>query len=550
MKKSDLAKQIKTFMYDYDLTDKEAGLRVISACYLKSVLYRVYNNNSKTEPYGIIAGDFNKLNDLNKLYGFEEGNNCLNKALKIISSELPHNALICRNGGDEFLFILPKQPNKVRLEGIIARINQSLSINSNQIHNLSISMCAGSSVDCKTLEELYVETDTKVDELKKDRNIREGKFYTSYQTLYDSLRLSDDFQFTNDQMKVIIDLMVNTTNEMLTNYKKIGKFEDEPYPSYLQMININRDLELDLNSSDYNKLKEFNDIFLNTDEPTEDDLVNITPRELMCVARELVTVKGPKAYSKDYFLHYLKDNLLYGEYKLSLLTLSGLKLANLLYGHDVVDRYMEHHVYNNVHENIDINIPLCKSLFSDTGDAYKIYLGGGDILYIENPDSHYRPNPEFYEINDMQITDSNNPMSLLTTILQYSKISSTRPIDIEGILSGNDNWVSTAKSKFRYKKDAFKDDIFKSKHIDVIARKILKPDLEVYVKMHPNDFMKSDNVREFLENECKVMAIHKPIQTREKPEESERFQDSDFHIDYAYHSSYDDYISSKKDIHR
>lgn len=63
MKKSDLAKEIKTFMYDHTLSDPENGLRVISSSYLKSILFKIYSDNKTCPPYSIIAGDFNKLND-------------------------------------------------------------------------------------------------------------------------------------------------------------------------------------------------------------------------------------------------------------------------------------------------------------------------------------------------------------------------------------------------------------------------------------------------------------------------------------------------------
>lgn len=538
MNKFDLVKHIKTFMYDQSLSDTDNNLNVITYCYLRSVLFNVYNNNYNSTPYSIIAGDFNKLCEFNKLYGMEEGDRCIKDSLKIISRILPESSAICRNGGDEFLFIIPNELDSDTLKSYIKNIYQNLAANSDNLHGLSISLSFGNSREAFSLEELYEKVDKRVDIVKEKNNIRLGDYYSSYKTLHNALRLSDDFEFTNEQVKHIISLGMEATFEMLKTYQRTGQFD-------IYNFAVQKDInEKKPESIDYENLRKINSIFIKNGMPADSEIENLSVQSLIYIAKKLLYNDKTKSFTKDYFLHYLKDNLIYPEYKLSLLSLSGLKLANLMYGHNIVDKYLEHTIYKNVTDNIDTEVPLATTLFSETADCYKIYLGGGDILYIEHPDSHYRPKPEFYKNNAHKIVDSEDAMSLLTSMLQYSKISSTRPIDKNAIMTGEGNWVDRATTMFKSAKDAFKNDLIENRHFIDIMKHCIKPDLQAYVKVHPNNYLDSQNIREFLKKETEAILQHKPTVDLATTNES-KFTTDDFHIDFEYDTSYDKYISEK-----
>lgn len=539
MNKLDIVKQIKTFMYDQSLSDPDNGVNVITYCYLRSVLFNIYKNNYNTLPYSIIAGDFNKLGDLNKTYGLEEGDRCMKDSLKIISDILPDFSIICRNGGDEFVFIIPEELDNNTLKSYIRNIYQTLEQNKESLHGLSISLSFGHSKEAFSLEDLYEKVDKRVDIVKEKNNIKMGDYYSSYKTLHNALRLSDDFQFTNEQIKHIMSLGMEATFDMLKTYQRTGQFSiyDSSVENEIDTKNERR--------IDYTTLNKINNIFIQNKMPSDDEINSLSVQNLIYLSKKLVYNEMTHAFTKDYFLNYLKDNLIYPEYKLSLLSLSGLKLANLMYGHNMVDKYLTHTIYKNVEDNIDTQVPISNMLFSVTADCYKIYLGGGDILYIEHPDSHYRPKPEFYENNAHKISDSEDTMSLLTSMLQYSKISSTKPIDKDSIMTGPDNWVTKATTMFKSAKDAFKNDLLENRHFVDIMKHCIKPDLQAYVKVHPNDYLSAENVKEFFNKESKALLDHHPTKDFLTDKES-LFKPEDFHVDFAYDTSYGEYIKSKK----
>ena len=527
MKKIDLVKQISKSMYDSKFSNKdEKSLKVITKEYLNTVLYNVYNDNSQTNEYSIIAGDFNEINDLNKIYGFEETDKCIKESLEIIYDILPKDSIICRNGGDEFLFILPNEQDKEKVNSYINNIHKTLNEKSSDLHNIQISLFPAYSNEGNSLEDLYVKADKKVDESKIQRKIKENKLYSAYSTFYSALRLSDNYKFHNKRVSNLIDLAINATIDMLKNYKETGIVLDEENTLDNRTQNV-------ISKEDAIKI---NDYFIKNDISNEDELENISTLTLMKISKALVYDANIGAFTKEYYENYLRDNLLYDKYKVSILSLSGLKLANLIYGHNCVDKYLNENIYQNVKDNIDSVLPICNTLFTSTGDCYKISLRGGDILFIEHPESDYKEKPEFYDKNITTIRNEDDPKEILAFILQYVKISSTKPIEKENIM----DFVEFVKDDTRIKKDELKTALLNRNISLKIAKKCLEQDLKLYCKLNPDDYMNSEKVRNFIKAECEAMLEHEPIITKQL--NNNKFSKDDYDMNITYP------ISDEKDV--
>lgn len=140
--KEEIINSIKQYMYDESIETSETKTKIIAKPYFISVIKKVYENNfgeentseknlsekkTKTEienydhnidmyrenettkekiknEYVLIAGDFDKLNELNEKYGFEEGNKSMKKVLekiiKVLEKDLgeKQKLLACRIG--------------------------------------------------------------------------------------------------------------------------------------------------------------------------------------------------------------------------------------------------------------------------------------------------------------------------------------------------------------------------------------------------------------------------------------------------------------------
>ena len=506
-----LIKNIKEFMYDYKFNKK-----VISSFYLKSLLYFAYSDNSRIEPYSIICGDFNKLNYLNLQYGLKEGDRCLDKGISLISEMLPKNTKICRYGGDEFLFIIPGKISKEQINEYIKNIHNILKQNEQNLHNLTISLSHGNSEEAKSLESLYALVDDKIlkEKLELDSNTIH---YQTYATLYNALRLSPDHEFTTSETKKMISFLIDATCQMLKQYKETGKLMPETFQS-------DKDLSTNDKNKSVGKLQitledaiKLNELFLNKNLIDDDDIKNIQTETLEKIAKELVFSDQHNAFSKDYYNYFLEKNLPKDKKSRAvLLSLSGLKLSNLLIGHSLTDRYLYKSNYHNIKKNIDSILPLCNDLFNPNGECYKVAIGGADILYIEPEKSRYRPKDEFYREND------NEPL------LKYVKISTTHPIYKDEIA----DFVRYAQINSKSKKDEIKKGIYDTPYALEIAKVCVKASLEKYINNHKENYLDINNVREFIEIDCEQMLnLQKMI---EKENIKTVFTPSDIHFDYCY----------------
>lgn len=108
--KEEIINSIKKYMYDESIETSKTKTKIIAQPYFISVIKKAYENNFETEEqnnkgkYVLIAGDFDKLNELNEKYGFEEGSksmqNALEKIIKVLEADLNEKQKLqaCRIG--------------------------------------------------------------------------------------------------------------------------------------------------------------------------------------------------------------------------------------------------------------------------------------------------------------------------------------------------------------------------------------------------------------------------------------------------------------------
>lgn len=488
MQKKNIAKRINEFMYASDLPFEEnSTTSLISATYLKTILMSAFSDNSKIPPYSIIAGDFDKLHFINSKYGFDEANKCICKCLDTISDELPADALITRYAGDEFLFILPSVADKTIANSYIDKINTAIHKQSSSMHGLSVSLASADSSDASSLIKMYDIADKKVfDKKLSSKKILESddlsnSFYDSLDTFFSAMRFSNNHQFTNEDIKNIINKSWEITSKMIRTYEDTGEF------SYIHVL---ENASLPITCSFYNQedARIMHEAFSNG-MPSKKILDCISSFDLAYLAKSLVFNGNSSAFSKEYFTKYLKDNILDANYNLSLFSLSGLKLSNLASGHLQTDKKL-YTTYHQINSAVDSSINFNENPFSvHDNDSFKIDLRGGDLLFI-TPEGITLPVKEM-----LQASNSSND------ILKYVVYSSKNPVKAKDISS----FVKNAKEKADSLKDIYKDGMLGSNSLNLILSACLANDVMQYCETNPN-YMNPHEIRHFLIEQAN--AIH------------------------------------------
>lgn len=488
--KEELANRIKRFMYASDLPiDSDSDLKLVSNTYLKAVLMPAYSDNSRIEPYTIIAGDFNKLNLLNKQYGLDESNRCICKCLEIISHELPSDAIISRYAGDEFLFILPSVSDKQMADTFISKINKSISNSSDDIHGLSISLASACSSEAPSLAKMYDISDKEVfgqkptaKKFEVDPSVQD--FYETLDTFFSAMRFSKDYKFTNSNLNKIVKHTWDNSFGMINSYHNFGNLGYSP-----KEISHSKDVDMPFYHFSQDAAHAIDEAFL-THSDSLGDLSKVPNSDLEFLSNSLVFNSSSRAYSKEYFLDFLKDHLDNDQkYNLFLFSLSGLKLSNLLNGHLATDNLL-YSSYAELDDSVSKFASLNLSPFTaNPSDSFKIDLRGGDLFFITPEDTTLPVQDILREIN------SNND------ILRYIVCSSKKPVSLQDISS----FIRTAKSRSDSLKDDFKESLINSPSLDAILNYCLSNDVLKYCQDHPTDYYKTKNIQTFLIQQANVV---------------------------------------------
>lgn len=339
--------KIKKFMF----SKKFEKLEIYSRQYYRNIILNIYNNYPSL--YSFIYGDFDKLNEINKTHGKDTGDLALSRALKIIKSSLPEEALISRIAGDEFSFILPNY-SKNDCDNFKEIISKNLDTYRAYIAGLSITLGIEDSEKTPNASELEYITDNKVNTLKhrqendtliepfyEDNDIKldnhssipwknlNQKIYSAVNNHIADLRLSKSFDYNTQDYKKEILYMIDEIGKSLENQSIQRKTTDSPskYTSPIphEHALLLHNLTFKKCTKEINNLSESNLIWLINSGNILSNLLIRNPLTHL--------------YNKEYLNDFLFDNLLKSSsnYQTIFFSSSGVKISNTAYGHDYTD---------------------------------------------------------------------------------------------------------------------------------------------------------------------------------------------------------------------
>lgn len=474
---------IKNFMYDtsLDLKDKK-NVKVISTPYFKVILSSALSDNSNVGQYSIIAGDFNKVSKLNNEYDVDEINKCIQKCLRIISNILPKDSLIIRYGGDEFVILLPGVNKKEDLDGYINEINIQIAQRSD-LHGLNITLASAQSSSYKSIYQMYNHADKKINKEKmKKRSTKidyKESLNKSLEEFFSAMRLSNNHEFSYNQKVNIAHIACETASKMIMLYpekeretiaSKDIKYRSSSIFNQFEALHIHNYVT---GISSYKSQYEI------SEKKIDEDLKNL--------AKGLVFNGQSKTYTNKYFHDFLLTELPSDKkYNITLLSLSGLKLSNLIKGHILTDKDMDDG-YNRINRILQEDLFNREKPFNVNGDTcFAILLGGGNLLFIS---------PEKIQLPIQDIVKSTNSSS---DLLRYIEYSSKKPMTSNEFI----NFIEKAKVGLEEKEDEFKEQLIDDDNynspISKALRKCIQNEVEIYCRQNPNDYKKPYKLKQFL----------------------------------------------------
>ena len=337
-KKSLLINNLKNLIYDTQFSN----CKIYSKQYYFSIIYSMYKTILNDEDFCYTFGDFNKLNEINKIYGNEAGDLAVEEALKIIKKTMPDKTLCCRIAGDEFAFLTPGYTRR-NIEPYITNVHLNLN-NANQelTHGLSITMASMDSNAFSKFNDLYLHSELKASEQKRTSNelndtdsdtILLKKCVTAFSRFFDYYR----FEASTLPKK----FFGNLKQEFLNFLSYLQDPEQE-----LNRFQIDTEQNLTIKTKTY---KEYDQITATNIHniltgATDDSLLDqISEEDLTTLFDYLIRHPLTQQYSQKYFERVLLPNIIDGpEEDLSIhhFDILHMKLSNDLKGHDYTDKKM------------------------------------------------------------------------------------------------------------------------------------------------------------------------------------------------------------------
>lgn len=404
MKERDMIlNEMKKFMYDQKLED----LNVHSRQYLSSVLFSKYENNEEVkQPYTVIYGDYNKLNDINRKYGDLMGDRAMQTATRIIKETLPPNAQISRIGGDEFLFIV-EGITEQEAQKYIDKVQENLNSSKNRPYNLTMEMAAVDSTHAKGINEMY----QKAEEIANDRKnkSRQKTDGTKEEILMDKLeksiknylsffRFPKDFDFQSEYTKDILKKTMQTSINMLQKKEQIKKEEilnlNTPVISQGKAGKIDSILvgNKDEKSVKENDLKVVYNSLIR--EPVSKQLTRRYFEEFMEKNKNNQMVNVPQSKGmrglQNFFMK-IKQRLMppkevnNDEFKMMFVTTTFMKLSNSENGHLKTDQSLKE-IPNQLKKNLSKYMAFTEDVTQMNNKNMVLDVGAGNFLVIYDKD--------------------------------------------------------------------------------------------------------------------------------------------------------------------
>ncbi len=363
---------LNDFVYDTKLKD----LGVFSKQYFNSILYSMYQDFSEDELFCFTFGDFNKLNQLNKTYSYETGDNAIFEAIKLIKENLPEDTIIARIAGDEFGFLTPNV-HKRYMDSAFYEIDTILKEHSKDVYGLTITTSSMDSSVYPTFDELYAHTELNVNRKKKQNNRSQFKTpeemlsnsiyngltnYFSYYRLESNSLPTEYYEILKNSLLDVVIHNLEKSNDNMISYAERLKSTMPETDFESKHLEIDRELANQIHNyitsksdSSVSKTAEFNSLF-----------------------KFLITDPLTGEVSKNFFDECVVD--LFAENKqepisIRLFDLTHLKLSNDIIGHNQTDEKI-----NELYEKLISNIKA-----ENSHSKYLASAGNCGLLLIESP---------------------------------------------------------------------------------------------------------------------------------------------------------------------
>ncbi len=345
----------KILDFSFDSSYKEQN--VLSKQYFFNVLFKKYMKDITTNGCVVFA-DFDKLNHINKTYGFEKGSEIMFESIKVIRSIFPASTKISRIAGDEFAFIM-EDYNLKDANNYIKLINPTLANKRNEIfggiapNNFQISItCAGSEFgQTNNFYAAYKSAEEYVSLMKATSHNASisgisnsipqlvSSITSGLQDFFDSLRFDPTHNTQKDSEPIfanILDSIFQST--MVTTDTIDASLQDSPLfckiqnnPISLEDVKIIDNL---LQSSKYDMMSNSRNLVL-----TEDSIHELGNIQYSSISQLLdILIRHPitNELSKEAFKKYISENLSY-PINIVLFSSTLLKPSNTLKGHVQTD---------------------------------------------------------------------------------------------------------------------------------------------------------------------------------------------------------------------
>lgn len=408
--------RIKSFMY----CNAHQKLKIFSRQYYKNIILNIFNNY-KTE-YSFMFGDFDKLNEINTVYGKNFGDKALYNALSIIKKSLPEAAIISRIAGDEFSIIIP-EISKTEANHYKELINENLDQYRTFTSGITITIAAEDSNSTNLAYELADITENEVNILKSKRkssnimdlnlgsdielpiyeeNSKQWKNLNrsikhSVSNHISDLRLSNRFNYTQDDLNKEALYMIEEIGKLIE--KQITLKEQTHKISYSSPIkyeeaNLLHNIILNNNSINNLSDNDLSDLLESSEKLTE------------------LLIRNPLSnlHTKEYLSLFLADEICSSDssYRAIYFSNTNVKLSNTAYGHDYTDKRLldtSEYLISVIQKYTSFNN---ESFSFNSSDNFLIDIGGGNYIFIEEKTNSLENDTWMKIINELNFSNNND----------------------------------------------------------------------------------------------------------------------------------------------